>query len=148
MATRTEALELLQRALGNGEAGFRRGQWEAIDAIVNGHRRLLVVERTGWGKSAVYFVATRLLRDEGAGPTILVSPLLALMRNQIQAAERAGVHAETINSENRDDWAAIEQRVRAGEVDLLLISPERLNNPRFRRDVLPELLGTVGLVVV
>ena len=110
--------------------------------------RVLVVQRTGWGKSAVYFVATRLLRDRSAGATVLISPLLALMRNQIQMAERAGVHAATINSENRDDWDAIETRVRSGEVDILLISPERLNNTRFRRDVLPDLVKTVGLLVV
>jgi ATP-dependent DNA helicase RecQ len=146
--TRADADELLHRLTGNPGAEFRDGQWEAIEGLVERRGRALVVQRTGWGKSAVYFVATRLLRDRGAGPTILVSPLLALMRNQIQAAERAGVRAETINSENRDDWSAIEERVAAGEVDLLLISPERLNNPRFRRDVLPALLDTVGLVVV
>jgi ATP-dependent DNA helicase RecQ len=148
MTTRTDADELLRRLTGNPDAEFRDGQWEAIEGLVERRGRALVVQRTGWGKSAVYFVATRLLRDRGAGPTILVSPLLALMRNQIQAAERAGVRAETINSENRDDWSAIEARVGNGEVDLLLISPERLNNPRFRRDVLPALLDAVGLVVV
>jgi ATP-dependent DNA helicase RecQ len=145
---REDADVLLRRLTGTDDATFRDGQWGAIESLVERRGRALVVQRTGWGKSAVYFVATRLLRDQGAGPTILVSPLLALMRNQIQAAERAGVRAVTINSENRDDWAAIEERVRAGEVDLLLISPERLNNPRFRRDVLPDLLDTVGLVVV
>src|SRR4051794_21318790 len=148
MTLRAEAEALLRRLTGNEAAEFRDGQWSAIESLVERRGRALVVQRTGWGKSAVYFVATRLLRDRGAGPTILVSPLLALMRNQIQAAERAGVRAVTINSENRDDWSAIEGQVRAGEVDLLLISPERLNNPRFRRDVLPDLLGTVGLVVV
>ncbi|MCU1483537.1 MAG: ATP-dependent helicase, RecQ-like [Actinomycetia bacterium] len=148
MTLRAEAEALLRRLTGSDEAEFRDGQWAAIESLVERRGRALVVQRTGWGKSAVYFVATRLLRDRGAGPTILVSPLLALMRNQIAAAERAGVHAVTINSENRDDWSAIEDRVRAGEVDLLLISPERLNNPRFRRDVLPDLLRTVGLVVV
>jgi ATP-dependent DNA helicase RecQ len=148
MTTRDDADVLLARLTGNPSAEFRDGQWEAIENLVERRGRALVVQRTGWGKSAVYFVATRLLRDRGAGPTVLVSPLLALMRNQIQAAERAGVRAETINSENRDDWAAIESRVRGGEVDLLLISPERLNNPRFRRDVLPDLLGDVGLLVV
>ena len=148
MTLRQDADELLHRLTGDPSATFREGQWAAIEGLVERRGRALVVQRTGWGKSAVYFVATRLLRDRGAGPTILVSPLLALMRNQIQAAERAAVRAVTINSENRDDWSAIEARVRAGEVDLLLISPERLNNPRFRRDVLPDLLATVGLVVV
>lgn len=148
MTLRDEAEALLRRLTADDGASLRDGQWEAIEALVERRGRALVVQRTGWGKSAVYFVATRLLRDRGAGPTILVSPLLALMRNQIAAAERAGVRAVTINSENRDDWSAIESRVRGGEVDLLLISPERLNNPRFRRDVLPDLLGTVGMVVV
>jgi ATP-dependent DNA helicase RecQ len=148
MTLRDDAEALLRRLTDNPSAEFRDGQWAAIQSLVERRGRALVVQRTGWGKSAVYFVATRLLRDQGAGPTILVSPLLALMRNQIQAAERAGVRAVTINSENRDDWSAIEAQVRSGEVDLLLISPERLNNPRFRRDVLPDLLGTVGLVVV
>ena len=110
--------------------------------------RVLVVERTGWGKSAVYFVATRLLRDRGAGPTVLISPLLALMRNQLLMAERAGVRAATINSGNREEWEAIEARIERDEIDLLLISPERLNNDRFRRDVLPDLARRVGLLVV
>jgi ATP-dependent DNA helicase RecQ len=148
MTLRDDAEVLLRRLTDNPSAEFRDGQWAAIESLVERRGRALVVQRTGWGKSAVYFVATRLLRDQGAGPTILVSPLLALMRNQILAAERAGVRAVTINSENRDDWSSIEAQVRSGEVDLLLISPERLNNPRFRRDVLPDLLGTVGLVVV
>src|SRR5438270_14018177 len=143
MTTRDDGDALLRKLTGNPSAAFRDGQWEAIEGLVERRGRALVVQRTGWGKSAVYFVATRLLRDRGAGPTILVSPLLAPMRNQIQAAERGGVGAEGINSEHRDDWSAIEGRVRAGEIDLLLISPERLNNPRFRRDVLPALLGTV-----
>ena len=88
MATQAQAQTLLQRALAQPQARFREGQWDAIDALVNHRRKLLVVQRTGWGKSSVYFIATRLLRDAGAGPTILVSPLLALMRNQIEAAQR------------------------------------------------------------
>jgi ATP-dependent DNA helicase RecQ len=148
MDLRARADELLRLLTGDGESSFRPGQWEAIEALVEPRGRVLVVQRTGWGKSAVYFVATRLLRDAGAGPTVLISPLLALMRNQIQMAERAGVRAATINSANRDDWDAIEQRVQAGEVDILLISPERLNNVRFRADVLPDLVRTVGLLVV
>jgi ATP-dependent DNA helicase RecQ len=148
MTTRRLAEDLLRRLTANDAATFRPGQWEAIEELVERRGRGLVVQRTGWGKSAVYFVATRVLRDRGAGPTVLVSPLLALMRNQLQMAERAGVRAETINSENRERWDEIEVRVRRGEVDVLLISPERLNNPRFRRDVLPELARTVGLLVV
>ena len=106
------------------------------------------MQRTGWGKSAVYFVATALLRAEGAGPTVIVSPLLALMRNQIAAAERAGIRAVTINSTNIEDWTRIEQQIAAGEVDVLLVSPERLNNPGFRDNVLPRLAETTGLLVV
>jgi ATP-dependent DNA helicase RecQ len=142
------ATELLCRLTGRADAQFRPGQLEAIQAVVAERRRALVVQRTGWGKSAVYFIATRLLRDQGAGATVLVSPLLALMRNQLEMAERAGVHAATINSANRDDWDVIEKEVRDGLVDLLLISPERLNNPRFRTDVLPHLAAGVGMLVV
>ena len=145
---RTTAEDLLRRLTGDPAAGFRDGQWDAIEQLVAHRRRVLVVQRTGWGKSAVYFLATRLLRDAGSGPTLLVSPLLALMRNQLDMAARAGIRAATINSENRDDWDEIEARVDRGEVDLLLISPERLNNDRFRRDVLPALAQTVGLLVV
>ncbi len=148
MTTRAVAEEVLRRLTASDSARFRTGQWEAIEELVERRGRVLVVQRTGWGKSAVYFVATRLLRDRGAGPTLLVSPLLALMRNQVQMASRAGVRAETINSANREDWGDIEAQVRQGDVDILLISPERLNNPRFRREVLPQLVRTVGLLVV
>jgi ATP-dependent DNA helicase RecQ len=140
-------LELLH-AIAGPDAGFRHGQREAIDAVVAERRRVLLVQRTGWGKSAVYFIATRLLRDSGAGPTILVSPLLALMRNQIRMAERAGVVARTINSENRDDWEEITSAIEADEVDLLLVSPERFNNPAFRSDVLPQVAARSGLLVI
>jgi ATP-dependent DNA helicase RecQ len=148
VVTRDEAEELLRRLTGDRSATFHAGQWEAIDRLVSGRGRVLVVQRTGWGKSAVYFLATRLLRSVGSGPTVLISPLLALMRNQILMAERLGVGAATINSGNRDEWNEIEARVRRGEIDVLLISPERLNNERFRSDVLPDLVGTVGLLVV
>ena len=107
-----------------------------------------MVQRTGWGKSAVYFVATLLLREQGAGPTVIVSPLLALMRNQIAAAERAGIRAVTINSTNMEQWEPVHDQIRAGEVDVLLVSPERLNNPGFRDEVLPRLAATCGLLVV
>ena len=108
----------------------------------------VVVKRTGWGKSAVYFLATRLLRDAGAGPTLLVSPLLSLMRDQIAKAEAIGIRAATINSTNLDQWREVEAELAAGGVDLLLISPERLNNPQFRTQVLPDLSGRVGLLVI
>ena len=144
---RSEA-EAVLRALAGPGARLRPDQWQAIDALVVGRRRVLCVQRTGWGKSAVYFIATALLRTRGAGPTVIVSPLLALMRNQIDAAARAGVHARTINSANLDDWDAIVAEVHAGDVDVLLISPERLNNPDFRDNVLPKLAATTGLLVV
>jgi len=133
---------------GQGEAVLREDQWTAIEALAVDRRRALVVQRTGWGKSAVYFVATLLLRERGAGPTVIVSPLLALMRNQIAAAERAGIRAVTINSTNAGDWDPIHQQIAAGEVDVLLVSPERLNNPGFRDEVLPRLAATCGLLVV
>ncbi|WP_248958769.1 RecQ family ATP-dependent DNA helicase [Sphaerisporangium perillae] len=136
------------RALAGEQARLRDDQWSAIRALVVDRRRALVVQRTGWGKSAVYFIATALLRARGAGPTVIVSPLLALMRNQIAAAERAGVHAATINSANVDEWDLIHTEVEHGEVDVLLVSPERLNNPDFRDLVLPKLAAGAGLVVV
>jgi ATP-dependent DNA helicase RecQ len=143
----TDPLELLRKIAGP-DATFRDGQREAIEAVVTDRRRVLLVQRTGWGKSAVYFIATRLLRDAGAGPTILVSPLLALMRNQIQMATRAGVDARTINSENRDDWDAVREAIARDEIDLLLISPERFNNPAFRDGILPIVAGRSGLLVI
>jgi len=144
-----EAAERHLRALvGRDDAVLREDQWDAIEALAVDHRRALVVQRTGWGKSAVYFVATKLLREAGAGPTVIVSPLLALMRNQIAAAERAGIRAVTINSTNIDQWQPIHDQIHAGEVDVLLVSPERLNNPGFRDEVLPRLAATCGLLVV
>jgi ATP-dependent DNA helicase RecQ len=147
MSTVDDARELLAQFLGPG-ARFRPGQLEAIEALVDGRQRVLVVERTGWGKSVVYLIATCLLRAKGHGPTLVVSPLLALMRNQIEMGERIGVRSATINSENVDDWRAIEQSAQRGDVDLLLISPERLNNPRFRENVLGALAGSVGAFVI
>jgi ATP-dependent DNA helicase RecQ len=136
------------RALAGPAAELRADQWRAIEALVVDRRRALVVQRTGWGKSAVYFVATALLRARGAGPTVIISPLLALMRNQIAAAEQAGIRAATINSTNLEDWAASYAAVHRGELDVLLLSPERLNNPEFRDQVLPRLAATCGLLVV
>ncbi len=135
-------------ALAGSDARLRDDQWTAIRALVEQRRRALVVQRTGWGKSAVYFVATALLRTTGSGPTVIVSPLLALMRNQIEAAARAGVRAATINSANPDEWTQVRHRVAAGEVDVLLVSPERLNNPDFRDAVLPALTASAGMLVV
>jgi ATP-dependent DNA helicase RecQ len=136
------------RALAGESARLRDDQWTAIEALVDGRRRALVVQRTGWGKSAVYFIATALLRQQGAGPTVIVSPLLALMRNQVAAAQRAGIAAVTVNSSNLEQWQEVYDGVARGEVDVLLVSPERLNNPGFRDAVLPQLAATAGLVVV
>ena len=146
--TRTAALAILRTLVGRDDADFHDGQFEAISALVDDSSRALVVQRTGWGKSAVYFVATLLLRQRGAGPTILVSPLLALMRDQIAAASRAGVRAVAINSTNPHEWAEIQQRLRDDSVDVLLVSPERLNNPAFRETQLPALVGRIGMLVV
>jgi ATP-dependent DNA helicase RecQ len=144
---RTQAEEHL-RALVGGPAHLRDDQWRAIQALAVERRRALVVQRTGWGKSAVYFVATALLRAAGSGPTVIVSPLLALMRNQIAAAVRAGIRARTVNSANVEEWTEVYDEIRAGAVDVLLVSPERLNNPDFRDQVLPRLAASAGLVVV
>ena len=148
MANRSEALALLRRLLAAEEAEFREGQWEAIDALVNRRERLLLVQRTGWGKSAVYFVATRMLRDRGLGATLIVSPLLALMRNQVAAAGRMGVEAVSINSTNPQEWPELRHAVLSDEADALLISPERLANERFMDELLLPLAERIGLLVV
>lgn len=140
--------DLLRQALQDPAADFRDGQWEAIDALVNHRRKLLVVQRTGWGKSAIYFIATRILRDRGGGPTLIVSPLLALMRNQIDAAERLGIRALTINSANRSEWADLANSILADEADAVLISPERLANDEFVERVLLPMARRIGLLVV
>ena len=145
---RARAEAHLRALVGRDVATLREDQWSAISALAVDRRRALVVQKTGWGKSAVYFVATLLLREAGLGPTVIVSPLLALMRNQIAAAQRAGIRAVTINSTNPEDWTEIEASIHAGEIDVLLVSPERLNNPKFRDAVLPRLAAECGLLVV
>jgi len=144
----TRSLQLLRLGTQNPVAAFRGGQEAAIQHVVDGVGRLLVVQRTGWGKSLVYFIAAKLLREEGMGSAVLISPLLALMRNQIVGAERMGVRAVTINSENRDDWQAVEAALARNEVDILLISPERLANEHFRTEVLAPIAGRISLLVV
>jgi ATP-dependent DNA helicase RecQ len=146
--TTAERAQALLEVLAGPEARLRPDQEAAIEAVVAARRRALVVQRTGFGKSAIYFIATRLLRDRGSGPTLVVSPLLALMRDQIAAAERMGVRAASINSTNLDDWPAVEAAIAGDEIDLLAISPERLGNPRFVHEVLHRLSDSVGLVVV
>jgi ATP-dependent DNA helicase RecQ len=143
-----DALARLRSLTGDPGSEFRDGQLEAIRDVVADRARVLCVQRTGWGKSAVYFVATALLREAGAGPTLIVSPLLALMRNQIAAAQRLGLRAHTVNSTNRDEWDTVRDRLAEGTIDLLLISPERLNNQRFRDEMLPLFAASVGLLVI
>ncbi|MFE2558214.1 RecQ family ATP-dependent DNA helicase [Streptomyces sp. NPDC059352] len=147
---RAEADAILAELVGapGGSARLREDQWQAVAALVEERRRALVVQRTGWGKSAVYFVATALLRRRGSGPTVIISPLLALMRNQVESAARAGIQARTINSANPEEWDAIYEEVERGETDVLLVSPERLNSVDFREQVLPKLAATTGLLVV
>lgn len=143
-----EALACLRQLTSSQSSEFRPGQLEAIQELVETRNRVLLVQRTGWGKSAVYFIATRLLRDRGAGPTLLVSPLLALMRNQIEAAERMGVRAATINSSNQEEWERVFADLVSDEVDVLLISPERLANREFRAERLPVATQRGGLLVI
>lgn len=147
MSIESIALELLRASLGNPEAEFREGQWEAIEGVLKG-RRQLMVQRTGWGKSIVYFIATKLSRNRGSGPALLVSPLLALIRNQIEAAERIGLRARSIDSTNEDQWPAVEAELFAGQVDLLMISPERFANDGFRQRVLQRIADSISLFVV
>jgi ATP-dependent DNA helicase RecQ len=144
---KADALAFLRQMLGPA-ADFRDGQWEAIDLAANRRERLLVVQRTGWGKSVVYFLAAKILRAAGAGPALLISPLLSLMRNQILAAEKLGVRAVTIHSENVEEWTAVEAALTANEVDLLMISPERLANPDFFQRLLPLIRRSIGLFIV
>lgn len=143
---RAKALELLRTMFGP-VAEFREGQWESIEAILR-RQKTLVVQKTGWGKSVVYFITAKLLRMSGKGPTLLISPLLALMRNQIEIAQKIGVRAETINSDNQDDWERVEQTIQNGECDILLLSPERLGNPDFTGRVLPSFKDGIGMFVV
>ncbi|MDR6852693.1 ATP-dependent DNA helicase RecQ [Sphingomonas sp. BE123] len=143
-----EARELLRRATEGAASEFKDGQWAAIDAIANSRQRVLLVQRTGWGKSMVYFLATRILRDTGAGPTLIISPLLALMRNQLEAAERLGIRAVTINTTNREEWDTIMASVRADEIDLLLVSPERLANQDFLDNCLLPIADRIQFLVV
>ena len=142
-----QALSLLRQMLG-AEADFRDGQWEAIDAAANRRRRLLVVQRTGWGKSVVYFLATKILRDSGTGPALLISPLLSLMRNQLLAGDRIGIRAATIHSENLAEWPRVQEELEDNRIDLLMVSPERLGNEDFLLKLLPTIQRSLGMFVV
>ena len=141
------ALHYLRILCNNSNADFREGQLEAIESVIQ-RKRLLLVRRTGWGKSAVYFIATKLLREKGGGPTLLISPLLALMRNQINAAIKAGIRAHTINSTNREEWEIILQQLKQNQIDILLISPERLANEEFTKNCLLPIASSIGLFVI
>ena len=142
------ALELLRSGTNQPDAGFREGQDTAIQHVVEGRGRLLLVQKTGWGKSFVYFIATKLLREAGAGPALLITPLLSLMRNQIAAAERMDVRAFRITSDNQESWEDVEERLACDEVDILLIAPERLANQHFRDAVLAAVSDRVSLLVI
>ena len=148
MADSDQLLETLRTLTARPDAEFRSGQREAVEALVEQRARVLVVQRTGWGKSAVYFLSTHLLREQGLGPTLLISPLLALMRNQIEAAERLGLRSETINSASATTIAELEAKLRRDEVDLLLVSPERLANPEFGNTIMPLVGRRPGLIVI
>ncbi len=143
-----KALTLLRQSLADPEADFRPGQYEAIEALTEQRARLLVVQRTGWGKSSVYFLTAKLLRERGAGPALLISPLLALMRNQIGAARRIGIRAATLNSSNQDDWGTVKHQLHTDQVDVLLVSPEKLANEEFRRTVLLPVANRIGFFIV
>jgi ATP-dependent DNA helicase RecQ len=148
MVTRAQALQNLRLAMANPEMDFREGQWEAIDHIVNQRGKVLCVQRTGWGKSMVYFVSAKLMRAQGAGVTLIISPLLALMRNQIEAAQRLGLRALTVNSTNQEEWDHVRNELLADQVDLLLISPERLANDEFVAGTLQPIAARIGLLVI
>ena len=145
--TREDALGCLRRAVGRDDADFRDGQWEAIDGVLH-NRRQLVVQRTGWGKSMIYFIASKFLRERGRGMTLLISPLVALMRNQVSAAERVGVRCYTINSTNPREWEGIKAEILSGSADLLIVSPERLANDAFREEILEPITDRIGLLVI
>lgn len=147
-AIKTLAQTWLRTAIGNATVDFRDGQWDAIEQLVTRRGRVLCVQRTGWGKSMVYFVAAKLMREQGAGPTLIISPLLALMRNQVDAANRLNLRAETVNSTNSDDWQAVRRRLLGDEIDLLLISPERLANDDFVENTLMPIADRIGLLVI
>ena len=148
MLSREKAQQYLKDSLQNQRADFREDQYEAIDTVVNQRKKVLVVQKTGWGKSSVYFISTKFLREQGSGLTIIISPLLALMRNQIDSAKKLGLNVVTINSSNTDDWDLIKPQILRNEVDALLVSPERLANENFMQEILEPISGNIGLFVI
>ena len=148
VAQKRRAQELLRAMIGSEDADFRDDQWPVIDALVNQRDKVLLVQRTGWGKSAVYFITARLLRDEGRGPTIIVSPLVALMRNQVMAGRKMGLRIGALHAGTNDRFDTFVDLITRDQVDVLLISPERFANPQFVERLLPLLLERLGLLVV
>ncbi|MBI3721394.1 MAG: ATP-dependent DNA helicase RecQ, partial [Fimbriimonas ginsengisoli] len=148
MEAHLRRLTLLRQALDDSKAEFRPGQEDAVQAVFTPPFRAVVVQATGWGKSMVYFLATRMLRDQGKGPTLVISPLLSLMRDQLRAASRLGLKAAHYTSGNEEDWPAVEADLKKGVTDLLLISPERLASDSFRDLIASSSLAKVGLVVI
>jgi ATP-dependent DNA helicase RecQ len=149
LIARKEAAEALKKALKDDEATFKDGQWEAIDKIINHNKKLLVVQKTGWGKSVVYFLATKFHKDQKKGVTLIISPLLALMRNQVQSAKNIGLVAVTINSSNdKDENSRIQNQILNNEIDVLLISPEKLANEDFLTTILLPISKNIGLFVI
>ena len=144
---KNDSLELLRKILSDPEANFRYGQWEAIDKVVNKKKKVLVIERTGWGKSIVYFLSTKLLRIKNSGPTIIISPLLSLMRNQVESANQMDINITRIDSTNEKEWDEIYNSISKNIVDAILISPERLSNEMFLENLL-KISNKIGLLVV
>jgi len=144
--TETRQLVLLKAVVGK-EASFKPGQEEAIQAVLD-KKRVLVIQKTGWGKSIVYFIATKMFRDQNLGISIVISPLLALMNNQMEAAERLGLVAETVNTNNVDDWQSIYERIINNEIDILFISPERLSNHEFMDNVLNKITTSISMLII
>ncbi len=142
------ALKYLRDAIGRDDAQFKAGQWKSISTLVNDRKRSLVIQSTGWGKSMVYFTSTKLLREQGCGPTIVISPLLALMRNQVESAQKLNLNAVTLNSTNTNHHETIKNKIRKNEIDILLLSPEKLNSTTFTEEYLSLIANKVGLVVI
>ena len=139
-------LNLLKKMLGN-DVRFRPGQYEIIDSVISNGGKHLLVQKTGWGKSIIYFILTKIFRDKGGGPTLLISPLLSLMRNQIYHAEKIGIKAVAINSSNSQDHDRILHEIQKDNIDILLVAPERLSNQHFLTEILPS-MKSIGLFVI
>ena len=143
------ALTYLREMTGSPVADFHQDQWESIDELVNRQNQLLVVQRTGWGKSAVYFIATKIRRKKGFGPTLIVSPLLSLIRNQIDSAAKLGLNVVSYNSSmDKNEKQAAEDQILANKVDAVIVAPEQLGQSYFAENILNKISGNIGLFVV